>query len=80
MFGDYEAQRHWMELSLHTPVEEWYINTAANNLSYWGLDYPPLSAYQSYVYGKASCRQQYDLAKCPDFLLPFLRSNRVVLR
>ncbi len=22
-FGDYEAQRHWMELTLHTPISEW---------------------------------------------------------
>lgn len=47
MYGDYEAQRHWMEITLHTPTAEWYRNTAANNLSYWGLDYPPLTAYQS---------------------------------
>ncbi|PKU76092.1 probable dolichyl pyrophosphate Man9GlcNAc2 alpha-1,3-glucosyltransferase [Dendrobium catenatum] len=47
MYGDYEAQRHWMEITLHTPVVEWYRNTSANNLSYWGLDYPPLTAYQS---------------------------------
>mmetsp|Transcript_35764 Transcript_35764/g.92868 ORF Transcript_35764/g.92868 Transcript_35764/m.92868 type:complete len:489 (+) Transcript_35764:408-1874(+) len=52
MYGDYEAQRHWMEITLHTPVAEWYVDTNANNLSYWGLDYPPLSAYQSYAYGK----------------------------
>lgn len=47
MFGDYEAQRHWMEITLHTPAREWYRDTSANNLSYWGLDYPPLTAYQS---------------------------------
>ena len=23
MFGDYEAQRHWMEITYHLPVEEW---------------------------------------------------------
>ena len=23
MYGDYEAQRHWMELSTHLPVSEW---------------------------------------------------------
>ncbi|PKA58561.1 putative dolichyl pyrophosphate Man9GlcNAc2 alpha-1,3-glucosyltransferase [Apostasia shenzhenica] len=49
-YGDYEAQRHWMEITLHTPAVEWYRNTAANNLSYWGLDYPPLTAYQSLVH------------------------------
>ncbi|KAL5218925.1 hypothetical protein ABZP36_019609 [Zizania latifolia] len=46
-FGDYEAQRHWMELTLHLPSSDWYRNTSENDLAYWGLDYPPLSAYQS---------------------------------
>jgi alpha-1,3-glucosyltransferase len=46
-FGDYEAQRHWMELTLHTPLREWYVQTAHNDLLYWGLDYPPLTAYHS---------------------------------
>jgi alpha-1,3-glucosyltransferase len=46
-FGDYEAQRHWMELTLHTPLREWYVQTPRNDLLYWGLDYPPLTAYHS---------------------------------
>eukprot|EP00271_Cylindrocystis_brebissonii_P014186 TRINITY_DN35456_c0_g1_i1.p1 TRINITY_DN35456_c0_g1~~TRINITY_DN35456_c0_g1_i1.p1 ORF type:complete len:541 (+),score=52.67 TRINITY_DN35456_c0_g1_i1:285-1907(+) len=50
-FGDYEAQRHWMEVTLHTPIREWYAETPDNPLSYWGLDYPPLTAYQSYLHG-----------------------------
>ena len=53
MFGDYEAQRHWMEITIHTPLREWYMRTEANDLNYWGLDYPPLTAYQSWLYGKA---------------------------
>lgn len=53
VFGDYEAQRHWMEITVHTPASDWYTNTSANNLSYWGLDYPPLTAYQSYLHGLA---------------------------
>ena len=53
MFGDYEAQRHWMEITIHTPLREWYVDTKANDLQYWGLDYPPLTAYQSWLYGKA---------------------------
>eukprot|EP00193_Tetraselmis_chui_P020304 CAMPEP_0177771312 /NCGR_PEP_ID=MMETSP0491_2-20121128/11504_1 /TAXON_ID=63592 /ORGANISM="Tetraselmis chuii, Strain PLY429" /LENGTH=304 /DNA_ID=CAMNT_0019288811 /DNA_START=153 /DNA_END=1064 /DNA_ORIENTATION=+ len=80
MFGDYEAQRHWMELSLHTPVEEWYINTAANNLSYWGLDYPPLSAYQSYVYGKVLSlveREAFDLSTSQGYESP---SSKLLMR
>ncbi|KAK9194559.1 hypothetical protein WN944_005266 [Citrus x changshan-huyou] len=50
-FGDYEAQRHWMEITLNLPVLEWYRNSTGNDLSYWGLDYPPLTAYQSYFHG-----------------------------
>ncbi|BBN05231.1 alpha-1,3-glucosyltransferase [Marchantia polymorpha subsp. ruderalis] len=50
-FGDYEAQRHWMEITVHTPVAEWYRNTTDNDLTWWGLDYPPVTAYQSFVHG-----------------------------
>ncbi|KAL3139491.1 hypothetical protein ABBQ38_003815 [Trebouxia sp. C0009 RCD-2024] len=53
MYGDYEAQRHWMELSIHLPVTEWYAEGKSNNLTYWGLDYPPLSGYQSWLFGTA---------------------------
>lgn len=45
-YGDYEAQRHWMELAVNLPVSDWYMQSANNNLTYWGLDYPPLSGYQ----------------------------------
>lgn len=48
--GDYEAQRHWMELTLHLPISQWY----KYDLSYWGLDYPPLIAFGSYLMGWAS--------------------------
>ena len=27
MFGDYEAQRHWMEITLNTPVKEWLVTS-----------------------------------------------------
>ena len=50
-FGDYEAQRHWMELTLHTPTKEWYIYTDHNSPKYWPIDYPPLTAYVSYLFG-----------------------------
>ncbi|KAF2901271.1 hypothetical protein ILUMI_04908 [Ignelater luminosus] len=52
MFGDYEAQRHWMEITVNLPLNEWYYNTSRNDLEYWGLDYPPLTAYHSYICGK----------------------------
>ncbi|CAG9990207.1 unnamed protein product [Clonostachys byssicola] len=48
MFGDYEAQRHWMEITTHLPVSQWYFH----DLQWWGLDYPPLTAYHSWVLGK----------------------------
>ncbi|XP_062603713.1 dolichyl pyrophosphate Man9GlcNAc2 alpha-1,3-glucosyltransferase-like [Saccostrea cucullata] len=51
MFGDYEAQRHWMEITYHLPPQQWYFNGVNNNLSYWGLDYPPLTAYHSWLCG-----------------------------
>jgi alpha-1,3-glucosyltransferase len=51
MYGDYEAQRHWMEVTLALPIGEWYRHTPRNDLLYWGLDYPPLTAYVSYICG-----------------------------
>ncbi|KAH0073750.1 ALG6, ALG8 glycosyltransferase, partial [Aureobasidium melanogenum] len=48
MHGDFEAQRHWMELTNHLPVSHWYFH----DLQWWGLDYPPLTAYHSWVLGK----------------------------
>ena len=38
MYGDYEAQRHWMELTTSLPLAEWYVQTPRNDLQYWGLD------------------------------------------
>nr|CAH8837924.1 unnamed protein product [Trichobilharzia regenti] len=51
MYGDYEAQRHWMEITFNLPPTEWYTNTTQNDLNYWGLDYPPLTAYHSWLMG-----------------------------
>ncbi|CAH2005977.1 unnamed protein product [Acanthoscelides obtectus] len=51
MYGDYEAQRHWMEITTNLDVTEWYHNTSHNDLQYWGLDYPPLTAYHMYACG-----------------------------
>ena len=48
MYGDFEAQRHWMELTNHLPVSQWYFH----DLEWWGLDYPPLTAYHSWLLGK----------------------------
>lgn len=51
MYGDYEAQRHWQEVTFNLPLVEWYKNSSKNNLMFWGLDYPPLTAYHSYLVG-----------------------------
>ncbi|XP_034175630.2 dolichyl pyrophosphate Man9GlcNAc2 alpha-1,3-glucosyltransferase [Osmia lignaria lignaria] len=51
IFGDYEAQRHWQEITLNLPTVKWYTNTTDNDLLYWGLDYPPLTAYHSFALG-----------------------------
>ena len=51
MFGDFEAQRHWMEITLNLPIQHWYLDSFSNDLSYWGLDYPPLTAYHSRLLG-----------------------------
>jgi hypothetical protein len=53
-FGDYEAQRHWMEVAVNLPIGQWYVNSSDNNLDYWGLDYPPLSAYLAWGFGKVA--------------------------
>ncbi|UXI18472.1 hypothetical protein NH340_JMT04415 [Sarcoptes scabiei] len=52
MYGDYEAQRHWQEITINLPISEWYRNSTENDLLYWGLDYPPLTAYHSYLLGR----------------------------
>ena len=63
MFGDYEAQRHWMEITLHLPFQQWYTY----DLQYWGLDYPPLTAYVSWLCGKLCVDgQRIPTESCPD--------------
>ncbi|KAI3322182.1 glycosyltransferase family 57 protein [Xylariaceae sp. AK1471] len=52
IFGDYEAQRHWMEITTQLPISQWYFH----DLQWWGLDYPPLTAYHSWLLGRiGSC-------------------------
>lgn len=54
MYGDFEAQRHWMEITIHLPLSKWYTY----DLPYWGLDYPPLTAYHSWLLGKLYVKHQ----------------------
>lgn len=37
-----------MEITTHLPISQWYFH----DLDWWGLDYPPLTAYHSWVLGK----------------------------
>ncbi|KAG2393127.1 hypothetical protein C9374_009704 [Naegleria lovaniensis] len=63
MYGDFEAQRHWIEITKHLPISEWYFY----DLEYWGLDYPPLTAFHHYLMGKFS--DLFGLCEgCFDFL------------
>ena len=57
-FGDFEAQRHWKELTLNLPISEWY----SFDKDYWGLDYPPLTAYHELIMAKVG---QYILGDAP---------------
>ena len=54
LYGDFEAQRHWMEVTTALPIGEWYRHTSRNDLQYWGLDYPPLTAYVSWAFGSVA--------------------------
>ena len=63
MFGDFEAQRHWMEITAYLPIGDWYRNSADNDLLYWGLDYPPLTAYVSWAFGMIAKYIYPDLVK-----------------
>ncbi|CAK9832819.1 Dolichyl pyrophosphate Man9GlcNAc2 alpha-1,3-glucosyltransferase [Anthophora retusa] len=63
MFGDYEAQRHWQEITFNIPIEKWYTNTSDNDLQYWGLDYPPLTAYHSYILGVIANKIDFSYVK-----------------
>ncbi|KAJ3014749.1 Glucosyltransferase-like protein [Thoreauomyces humboldtii] len=47
LHGDFEAQRHWLEITTALPRRQWYTY----DLPYWGLDYPLLTAYHSWGLG-----------------------------
>lgn len=59
LYGDFEAQRHWMELTTNLPIKEWYFY----DLQYWGLDYPPLTAYHSFLCGKLAAIVDYRITE-----------------
>ena len=49
-FGDFEAQRHWLEITSNLPIQQWYTYSP----QHWPLDYPPLTAWHSFVLGKVA--------------------------
>lgn len=63
MFDDFEAQSHWMEIMLNLPVSLWYFNTTENDLLYWGLDYPPLTAYLSHLFDAMASRIEPEMVE-----------------
>lgn len=65
MHGDFEAQRHWMEITTNLPISQWYFH----DLEYWGLDYPPLTAYHSWVLGKMYVLSRTSAEHVTDFYL-----------
>eukprot|EP01127_Copromyxa_protea_P003415 TRINITY_DN13227_c0_g1_i1.p1 TRINITY_DN13227_c0_g1~~TRINITY_DN13227_c0_g1_i1.p1 ORF type:complete len:498 (+),score=36.55 TRINITY_DN13227_c0_g1_i1:196-1494(+) len=43
-----------MEVTTNLPLKDWYRQTADNDLQWWGLDYPPVTAFHSWICGKLS--------------------------
>ncbi len=50
-YGNFETQRHWMEITINLKITDWYNDSVSNPKDYWPIDYPPLSAYHSYIFG-----------------------------
>lgn len=43
-----------MELTVYSKPSEWYVESEFNDLNWWRLDYPPLSGYFAYFWGRIS--------------------------
>jgi alpha-1,3-glucosyltransferase len=55
VFGDFEAQRHWKELTINHHPKDWYVNYVRDHKTNpWPLDYPPLTAYHEFTMGLIS--------------------------
>jgi len=50
-YGEFEAQRHMLEIAFSLPLDNWYVNGTGNDLSYWGISYPPVAAYVAWLWG-----------------------------
>jgi hypothetical protein len=54
IYGDLEAHRNWMAITVNRPVKEWYVQEGSD--PWWPIDYPPLAAGLSYVLGEMERR------------------------
>lgn len=43
-----------MELTYNLPTKEWYAPSKNNDINWWKIDYPPSSAYISWLFGVLS--------------------------
>jgi alpha-1,3-glucosyltransferase len=48
--GDFEAHRNWMSITLNRDITSWYEEH--DDKPWWRIDYPPVAAYLSYLFGK----------------------------
>ncbi len=47
--GDFEAHRNWMSITVNRPISSWYEEGESE--PWWRIDYPPVAAYLSYLFG-----------------------------
>jgi alpha-1,3-glucosyltransferase len=47
--GDFEAHRNWMSITVNRPIQSWYQEYDLQ--PWWRIDYPPIAAYLSYIFG-----------------------------
>ena len=52
MDGDYHTLAYLRLVITFMRLKDRYRNGTHNDLLYWGLDYPPLTAFHEYVMGK----------------------------
>lgn len=45
MFGDYEAQRHWQEVTYNLPVHEWLVFHSSSMAKYTNIVEAPSFVY-----------------------------------
>lgn len=38
MYGDYEAQRHWQEVTYNLPIRQWYVVLLCYSSGYQGVN------------------------------------------